>query len=197
VLQLGTVEGWVVTHDGETLKSGFKNDFEAVEWMHKRHSYSIDHAVRHEGYDIVLVKDGKVVYSYKQEAKKRHGLGAKVKAAKHPMPIWPEFVDAYLEAALWTNQLEKTYGIQDFAQTAVDQAVKDSNDFILSNRKDLDEASSDRSRHGHDFWLTRNRHGAGFWDRGYGVFGDMLTDAAHAYGEVSVYVGDDEKVYFG
>jgi hypothetical protein len=29
------------------------------------------------------------------------------------------------------------------------------------------------------------------------VFGDMLTDAAHAYGEVSVYVGDDEKVYFG
>jgi hypothetical protein len=82
VLQLGTVEGWVVTHDGETLKSGFKNDFEAVEWMHKRHSYSIDHAVRHEGYDIVLVKDGKVVYSYKQEAKKRHGLGAKVKACE-------------------------------------------------------------------------------------------------------------------
>lgn len=193
---LGAVEGWVVTQDGETIKTGFKNDFEAVKWMHNQHPYSVDHAVKYEGYDIVLVKDGKAVYSYKRETQKRQGLGASVKSEKHPMPIWPEFVDAYLEAALWTNELDKDHSVDDFAQEAVDQAVKDANDFIRSNQKDLDEASSDRARHGHDFWLTRNRHGAGFWDRGYGVFGDMLTDAAHAYGEVDVYVGRDGKVRF-
>jgi hypothetical protein len=36
---------------------------------------------------------------------------------------------------------------------------------------------------GHDFWLTRNRHGAGFWDRGLGERGQYLTDASHPYGE--------------
>lgn len=35
---------------------------------------------------------------------------------------------------------------------------------------------------GHDFYLTRNRHGAGFWDRGAGTAGDTLTEAAHVYG---------------
>lgn len=73
--RMGAVEGWVVTHDGETIKSGFKNDFDAVNWLHKRHSYSVDHAVRHEGYDIVLVKNGKVAYSYKREALKRPNMG--------------------------------------------------------------------------------------------------------------------------
>jgi hypothetical protein len=48
---------------------------------------------------------------------------------------------------------------------------------------------------GHDFWLTRNRHGAGFWDRGLGDLGDKLTAAAHTYGESNLYVGDDGQVY--
>ena len=47
----------------------------------------------------------------------------------------------------------------------------------------------------HDFWLTRNRHGAGFWDRGLGVLGDLLTDAAHAWGESDLYLGDDGLIY--
>ena len=41
---------------------------------------------------------------------------------------------------------------------------------------------------GHDFALTRNRHGAGYWDRGLGETGDMLTQLAHPFGESSVYV---------
>ena len=32
-------------------------------------------------------------------------------------------------------------------------------------------------------WLTRNRHGAGFWDRGLGRVGDILTEVAHSFGE--------------
>ena len=46
---------------------------------------------------------------------------------------------------------------------------------------------------GHDFALTRNGHGAGFWDRGLGTVGDMLSDEAKAYGSHSVYIEVDEN----
>lgn len=48
---------------------------------------------------------------------------------------------------------------------------------------------------GHDFYLTRNGHGVGYWDRGYGPIGDILTDAAKSYGTSGLYVGDDGKIY--
>lgn len=48
---------------------------------------------------------------------------------------------------------------------------------------------------GHDFWLTRNRYGAGFWDRGWGVVGEKLTKIAESFRERSAYVGDDNKVH--
>jgi hypothetical protein len=68
---MGAVEGWVVTHDGETLKTGFKDDFEAGRWLHNYQSASISHAVKYEGYDIVLVRGGKVVYSYNNDQNKK------------------------------------------------------------------------------------------------------------------------------
>lgn len=77
---MGAVEGWVVTHDGETIKTGFKHDGEAMRWLHDQHPYSIDYAVKHAGYDIVLVRDGKVEYSFKREqlkSGKGKGMGAK------------------------------------------------------------------------------------------------------------------------
>lgn len=67
--RMGAVEGWVVTQDGETVKAGFASDLDAVQWLHKKHSFSVDHAVRNEGYDIVLVRDGKVEYSYRRHLK--------------------------------------------------------------------------------------------------------------------------------
>lgn len=53
---------------------------------------------------------------------------------------------------------------------------------------------------GHDFYLTRNRHGAGFWDRYSGDSpearaGDRLTSAAHVYGESELYPGEDRKLH--
>jgi hypothetical protein len=118
------------------------------------------------------------------------------------IPIWPSFVDAYLEAALWASSVgdnespldNQGYTISDFAQKAVNQAVQESNDFIEANLQLL-EAVGTHEQHGHDFWLTRNRHGAGFWDRGYGEVGKRLTEAAHAYGEQNAYVGAGGKVY--
>lgn len=44
---------------------------------------------------------------------------------------------------------------------------------------------------GHDLALTRNHHGAGFWDRGLGDAGDVLTDWAHSLGTLNVFHGHD------
>lgn len=46
---------------------------------------------------------------------------------------------------------------------------------------------------GRDFALTRNGHGAGFWDRGLGEIGDLLSDESRAYGSHSVYISVDEN----
>lgn len=47
----------------------------------------------------------------------------------------------------------------------------------------------------HDWILTRNGHGVGFWDRGLGIAGELLTRGAHFDGEVDAYVGDDGLVH--
>ena len=46
---------------------------------------------------------------------------------------------------------------------------------------------------GHDFALTRNGHGTGFWDRGMGEMGDMLTEECKPYGEHRVIIEVDEN----
>jgi len=44
----------------------------------------------------------------------------------------------------------------------------------------------------HDFWLTRNRHGAGFWDGDYPkALGEKLTEFSHKFGEVHILPEDD------
>ncbi len=49
---------------------------------------------------------------------------------------------------------------------------------------------------GRDFWLTRNGHGCGFWNGDWPEpHGEALTDAAKAFPERDLYVGDDGKVY--
>lgn len=86
--RLGAVEGWAVTQDGETIKSGLATVYDAYKWLHRRQSQSVDWAIRHEGWDIVFIQDGMVVQSYKQDAQ-RPELGAarprKVKATKLPL----------------------------------------------------------------------------------------------------------------
>ena len=45
----------------------------------------------------------------------------------------------------------------------------------------------------HDWILTRNRHGSGFWDTGrYApAMGKKLTDLAHTYSEINVFVDEN------
>lgn len=118
-----------------------------------------------------------------------------------------DFTTAYIEAALWSSTddkgepLDKEYGFEDIASETVKAMVADCKDFQESNRALIDACEygfngySRDEMAGHDFWLTRNRHGAGFWDRGLGELGKKLTDLAHAYGSFDLYVGDDGKIY--
>jgi hypothetical protein len=121
------------------------------------------------------------------------------------------FTVHYLIAALWSTTdnsteqggepLDSNYSLDDIAPETLRQAKEDCEAFQRDNAADLAlvphtgrEWSTDE-QNGHDFWLTRNGHGAGFWDRGYGELGKRLTDAAHVWGSVDLYVGDDGKIY--
>ena len=116
-----------------------------------------------------------------------------------------EFTAAYIECALWSSTdnaddsggspLDENYGPEDLDLSTLDGMIKDCADFQESEAADLAAYRQDAGQAGHDFWLTRNRHGAGFWDRGLGDVGNRLTDAAHAYGSVDLYVGDDGRIY--
>lgn len=92
----------------------------------------------------------------------------------------------------------------DLAEETLQSMVADCSQFQADNAELLEkwysECGESEERAGHDFWLTRNHHGAGFWDRWnsatpQGKIGDKLSDAAHSFGEVSLYLGDDEKIY--
>jgi len=114
------------------------------------------------------------------------------------------FTRAYIEAALWSST---AYGApEDNGEGTWDTSFEsygcDVDDLapetLLAMKADCrgfyDAYShlwEDDEHAGHDFWLTRNRHGAGFWDRGM-EHGDELTRASHLYGEVDLYFGDDQ-----
>ena len=114
-----------------------------------------------------------------------------------------KFTRAYVECALWSSTnntrddggdpLDRNYTLDDIAAESLARIVSDCEQFQARYPRLL-ETLDDRSA-GHDFWLTRNRHGAGYWDRGYGKRGELLTRAAHSFGEVWLYVGDDGALY--
>jgi hypothetical protein len=121
-----------------------------------------------------------------------------------------KFTIQYIETALWaTNDqstpeggepLDKNYDTTDLAPETLQSILKDCEQFQRENEQwltpecclkpNVDELA------GHDFFLTRNRHGAGFWDGDWTPkAGKALTEASHAYGETNLYVGDDDQIY--
>ena len=116
-----------------------------------------------------------------------------------------EFFNGYVECALWSSNddrdkpLDANYSKSDIAKDSLREMKRDCVKFMRAEKKDLFDFKLEVGRQwsslGHDFWLTRNRHGAGFWDRGDGDAGSRLTDAAHDYGSSDLYVGDDGKIH--
>lgn len=116
-------------------------------------------------------------------------------------------VQAYLECALWSstdenmNSLDKKYDIAAFSKEAVEHAKKDCQNFI-DECEDAIESSVHYNninkdvRMGIDFWLTRNRDGAGFWDGHWSSpEAEILTKASHAMGSVDVYENDGQLFF--
>ena len=116
-------------------------------------------------------------------------------------------LDGYLECALWssydlyTERPLDELGAGALADETFDDMACDVWRFLATCWGDvwedfeIDLSGIEPKQLGHDLWLTRNRHGAGFWDRGLGEIGDKLTELAHSYGGVTLYIGDDGKIY--
>jgi hypothetical protein len=109
------------------------------------------------------------------------------------------FTKQYLETALWAetddkgNPLDSNYQLCDFAPGVLARAIADCEAFQATNAADIGGRTE---LAGHDFWLTRNGHGAGFWDGDWPKdAGARLTAASKAFGEISLYVGDDGLIY--
>lgn len=123
-----------------------------------------------------------------------------------------DFTRAYLEAALWSETdddgrpLDERHTLADFEPAAIAAAVADCAAFQAANAADIargrrmrrnDSSMSTEGLAGHDFWLTRNRHGAGFWDGDWtDGAGERLTNSAHGFGERTIYRGDDGRLRF-
>jgi len=114
---MGAVEGWVVTRDGETLKAGFKNEDEAFKWLSDHTPQSWDWEIRYGGYDIVLVRGGKVEYSAKREQEQERHAGKRspeAMAEEFEHAVRMAFVDVYgkpddsskIERAIRSSYLE-------------------------------------------------------------------------------------------
>lgn len=122
-----------------------------------------------------------------------------------------DFVRSYIESALWSSTDDAgtpldnvKYVDTELAAETVAKFVADCERFLAAAEK---LAGFDAVRSGfpgrpsaiaHDFWLTRNRHGAGFWDGDYSEpIGKQLTDLSHSFGECDLYIGDDGMIYCG
>jgi hypothetical protein len=110
-----------------------------------------------------------------------------------------DFTDAYIDCALWSSTDDNGEPLDqtdhDIANEARDAMAASCEGFYNEHFATWRDAGMDDAQAGHDFWLTRNHHGAGFWGRGIGAAGDKLTEFAHAYGSVDLYVGDDNLIY--
>ena len=104
------------------------------------------------------------------------------------------FTQGYLDCAEWLLDEDVNRDtLRGWTKLAITKAKADCEDFMQANKEDLEEfidtyCGSGYASAGHDFFLTRNRHGAGFWDRGDLPCCKRLTDAAHVYGEADTYV---------
>ncbi|RUP37982.1 MAG: hypothetical protein EKK63_13835 [Acinetobacter sp.] len=116
------------------------------------------------------------------------------------------FTKAYITAMFFTELGEdnlKDAGLPEISTELMEKIEKDCAEFQAK----AGELISDEFCHykecptidyaGHDFWLTRNHHGCGFWEKHDWAepASTKLTELAHSFGQMDVYLGDDGKIY--
>jgi hypothetical protein len=119
-----------------------------------------------------------------------------------------DFVDAYIDCALWSSSddsgepLDQNYSPDDIHPDSLRDIEAVCRDFYDAWSEVWQGAHrptqwNDDQIAGYDFWLTRNRHGAGFWDGDWSTVGYDLTTACKPYGGAYIYVGDDGMLHGG
>lgn len=125
------------------------------------------------------------------------------------------FVNGYIDCAVWLAEGNENQSVdaRDLPEDILHDLANDAIDFFNSNDLDLErcveKGGYSYERGGHDFWLTRNRHGAGFWDSHYPALDgnkdmteliryafDRLTRNSHPYGESFLDVSNEPYVLF-
>lgn len=129
------------------------------------------------------------------------------------MTINPKrMLDGYTDCAVWAD-CGPDSGLEglDLSNDLHRLFQEDCAAFIERCGEELLDALSERApgysdeRLGHDFWLTRNRHGAGYWDREEldvrlspdraDTLRDRLTYLSHEFGPCDLYAGDDQLIH--
>lgn len=111
------------------------------------------------------------------------------------------FIEQYIETLFWSETdgddtpLDLNHEKMDLSSETLEKIRKDCEKFFNENMDLLEKVPGGYSQCGHDFALTRNGHGAGFWDRGLGKMGDILTEKCDEFGQFDLYIGDDGKIY--
>ncbi len=115
------------------------------------------------------------------------------------------FIKAFFACALWaTNDnadpsggepLENNFSESDFDPMTKAKLTIDCQLFMDAQSVNITDHPAEDA--GHDFFLSRNGHGAGFFEHEHGTKeqGNALQEAARSFGEASIYVGDDGKLY--
>lgn len=118
------------------------------------------------------------------------------------------FTRGYIEAMFFTDASCADDGdledatFSDLAPSTLETIKRDCAEFQAQHAAAIEAAVSGsdtrgETEAGHDFWYTRNGHGVGFWERGRWPDGpgEPLSRAAKAFGEYSIYRGDDGLIY--
>lgn len=118
-----------------------------------------------------------------------------------------DFVSGYIETALATScdedgcALDTKYERSDIDPATLAGMLEDCREFLTKCQSWLKEEYYLRPHRmmqqaGCDFWLTRNRHGAGFWDGDWvKPAASELTRQAQEFGESYLFVTADGRVF--
>ena len=100
-----------------------------------------------------------------------------------------DFHTGFFKTLLWAEGLEDRYTIQNIKKADFDRLSQECDTFMHYNEKFFPGKEFSA---GMDFYLTRQRHGAGFWDGDWKEHGDILTKASHLYRKLSVTPDEEE-----
>jgi len=128
-----------------------------------------------------------------------------------------EFLNAYIEAALWSSttmedqvindeevpegtSLDDAYFFDDIQYASLKYLVDYAEDWLYSDDVQMALASLgdyDEGQLGHDLWLTAAGHGAGFWDGDWPEpEASVLDETSRAYG-AELYDANGKVYVFG